>query len=155
MISPLSPIYLVDYLQQELQFLIIVKTGEKKMTKLPEIVSKAWENREGPIVLTTVDTEGNPNAIYATCVRKFSEDTLVVADNFFNKTRGNILAGSKGSLLFITKEGKSYQVKGSIEYHTQGLLFDTMKSWNPDSLPGHAAAALKVEHVYSGGEQLI
>jgi len=122
---------------------------------LPEAVSKAWDNREDAIVLTTVDAEGNPNAIYATCVRRFSEDTLVVADNFFNKTRANILSGSKGSLLFITKEGKSYQVKGHIEYHTKGAVFEDMKQWNPTKLPGHAAAALKVEHVFSGGEQLV
>jgi predicted pyridoxine 5'-phosphate oxidase superfamily flavin-nucleotide-binding protein len=125
------------------------------MTLLPEAVSQAWEQREGPIVLTTVDREGNPNAIYATCVRKIGEDTLVVVDNFFNKTRANILAGSKTSLLFITKEGKSYQVKGHIEYHTEGPVFDEMKQWNPAKLPGHAAAALKVEQVFAGGEQLI
>jgi len=125
------------------------------MTALPEVVSKAWENRENTIVLTTVDKEGIPNAIYATCVRKISEDTFVVADNFFNKTRTNILSGSKGSLLFITKEGKSYQVKGVIEYHTEGVVFDDMKKWNPTDLPGRAATVLKVEHVYSGGEQLI
>lgn len=125
------------------------------MAALPEAVSKAWDNREDAIVLTTVDAEGNPNAIYATCVRRFSEDTLVVADNFFNKTRANILSGSKGSLLFITKEGKSYQVKGHIEYHTKGAVFEDMKQWNPTKLPGHAAAALKVEHVFSGGEQLV
>jgi predicted pyridoxine 5'-phosphate oxidase superfamily flavin-nucleotide-binding protein len=124
------------------------------MTALPATVSEAWENREGPIVFTTVDDQGKPNAIYATCVRKFSDDTLVVADNYFNKTRANILSGSKGSLLFITKEGKSFQVKGSIEYHTQGLVFDDMKSWNPTKHPGRAAAALKVEQVFSGGEQL-
>ena len=124
------------------------------MPVLPEDVSKAWENREGPIVLTTVDAEGNPNAIYATCVSKYSEDTLVVADNFFNKTRANILADSPASLLFITKEGKSYQIKGKIEYHTEGAVFDDMKQWNPAKLPGHAAAALKVEQVFSGAEQL-
>ncbi len=124
------------------------------MTLLPDIVSQAWEQREGPIVLTTVDREGTPNAIYATCVSKFSADTLVVADNFFNKTRANILAGSKASLLFITKEGKSYQVKGRLEYHTEGPVFDAMKQWNPEKLPGHAATALKVEQVFSGGEQL-
>jgi predicted pyridoxine 5'-phosphate oxidase superfamily flavin-nucleotide-binding protein len=124
------------------------------MTVLPEAVSKAWENREGPIVFTTVDEQGKPNAIYATCVGKFSEDTLVVADNYFNKTRANILSGSQGSLLFITSERKAYQVKGSIEYHTEGAIFDDMKSWNPTKHPGHAAAALKVEQVFSGGEQL-
>ena len=125
------------------------------MPALPEAVSKAWENREGPIVLTTVDAECNPNAIYATCVSKFNEDTLVVADNFFNKTKTNILAGSKAALLFITKEGKSYQIKGKIEYHTEGAVFDDMKQWNPAKLPGHAAAALKVEHVFSGAEKLV
>ena len=124
------------------------------MTVLPKAVNEAWDNRKGPIVFTTVDDQGKPNAIYATCVRKFSEDTLVVADNFFNKTRANILSDSKGSLLFITNEGKSYQVKGSIEYHTEGAIFDDMKSWNPTKLPGHAAAALKVEQIFSGGEQL-
>ena len=125
------------------------------MTMLPDLVSQAWEQREGPIVLTTVDREGTPNAIYATCVSKVSEDTLVVADNFFNKTRVNILAGSKAALLFITKEGKSYQVKGRLEYHTEGPVFDAMKQWNPAKLPGHAAAVLKVEHVFAGGDQLV
>ncbi|WDN91078.1 hypothetical protein BuS5_04050 (plasmid) [Desulfosarcina sp. BuS5] len=80
------------------------------MAALPEKVSKAWENREGPIVLSTVNEDGIPNAIYATCVSKFSEDTIVIANNYFSKTLKNILAGSKGSILFITKEGKSYQI---------------------------------------------
>lgn len=125
------------------------------MSTLPEIVNKAWENREGPVVLTTIDSEGVPNAIYATCVSKYSADTLVIADNYFNKTRANILAGSKVSLLFITKEGKSYQVKGVIEYYTSGPVFDDMKQWNPVKHPGHAAAALKVEQVFSGAERLV
>ena len=125
------------------------------MTALPEIVSKAWEDREGAIILSTVDRDGNPNAIYATCVSKFSEDTIVVANNFFSKTLENILAGSKGSILFITKEGTSYQIKGSFEYHKEGDIFDDMKKWNQKNLPGHAAAALKVEGVYAGAKKLL
>ena len=124
------------------------------MTVLPKVVSQAWENREGPILLATVDTEGNPNVIYATCVRQVSEDTFVVADNFFHKTRANILSGTKGALLFITKEGKSYQLKGLLEYHTAGPVFENMRQWNPAKLPGHAAAALKVERVFTGAEEL-
>jgi predicted pyridoxine 5'-phosphate oxidase superfamily flavin-nucleotide-binding protein len=124
------------------------------MATLPAAVCKAWENREGPIVLTTVDAAGIPNAIYATCVSKYSDDTLIVADNFFSKTRANILAGSVASLLFITKEGKSYQIKGKVEYHTQGAYFEDMKKWNPEKLPGHAAAVLKVTHVFCGAEEL-
>jgi len=124
------------------------------MALLPEIVGQAWENREGPTVFATVDAAGNPNVIYVTCVRKVSEEMFVVADNFFYKTKANILSGSKGSLLFITKEGKSFQVKGSIEYHIEGAVFENMKQWNPAKLPGHAATVLKVERVYSGAEEL-
>ena len=121
---------------------------------LPEKVSKAWEDREEAVIFSTVDADGVPNAIYATCVSKFSEDTLVIANNFFDKTMKNILSGSKGSVLFMTGDQTSYQVKGRIEYHTEGPIFDDMKSWNPKENPGHGAAALKVEEVYSGAERL-
>jgi len=125
------------------------------MAKLPEKVSRAWDDREGPIVFTTVDRDGVPNAIYATCVAKFGEDRLVIADNYFDKTRKNIFSGSRGSVLFITGEGKAYQVKGSIEYHEEGDIFAEMKRWNPAKHPGHAAAVLVVEEVYSGAEKLL
>ena len=125
------------------------------MAVLPEEVSKAWENRKGPVILTTVSKEGTPNSIYVTCVSKYSEDTLVVANNYFSKTLKNIEAGSSGSILFITPEKKSYQVKGRIEYHTDGPVFEDMKKWNPEKHPGHAATALKVKAVYKGAEQLL
>lgn len=122
---------------------------------LPEIVSKAWEDREGPAILSTVDKNGTPNAIYVTSISKYSEKIFIIADNYFSKTQENIFAGSKGSLLFITKEGKSFQIKGRIEYHKEGAIFDDMKAWNPTRLPGHAAAALIVEEVYTGAKKLL
>ncbi len=125
------------------------------MAVLPEKVSRAWEDREGPIVLSTVNGTGIPNSIYATCVSKFGEDTIVVANNYFSKTLENILSDSKGSILFITKEGNSYQIKGSIEYHREGAIYDDMKKWNPEQHPGHGATALKVEEVYKGAEKLL
>jgi len=42
------------------------------MSALPEVVSQAWDKRQGPIVLATVDATGKPNIIYATCVRQAS-----------------------------------------------------------------------------------
>ncbi len=125
------------------------------MKKLPEEVSKAWEEKTGPVVLTTVHPSGKPNSIYATCVGKYDESTLVVADNYFSKTRENILSGSKASILFITKDNVAYQVKGSIQLLTSGEIFNDMKKWNPEKHPGHAAAALTVEEVFSGAKQLL
>jgi len=96
-----------------------------------------------------------PNAIYATCVKRYDQERLVVADNYFDKTRANIAAGSKGSLLFITEAGKSYQVKGTIEYVTSGPIYDDMKTWLDPKHPGHAAAVLHVEQVFNGAAQLL
>ena len=124
------------------------------MSALPELVAKAWEDRQGPIILTTVGEDGIPNSIYASCVSLYGNDTVVVADNYFDKTKSNILAGSKGTLLFITKENKSFQLKGSFDYLISGEVYDDMKTWNPSKHPGHAAAALRIEAVYSGAEKL-
>ena len=121
---------------------------------LPEIVKDAWEKREPAIVLTTVDKAGVANSIYASCVKMIAEDKIVVADNYFDKTRANIIDGSQGVILFITDEGKSYQVKGSIEYCKSGEFFDDMKNWLDAKYPGIAAAVFTVEKVYSGAEQL-
>lgn len=124
------------------------------MKVFPETVQQAWVNRDGPVVLATTGADGQPNAIYANSVREFGDDILVIADNYFHKTRANILAGSKGALVFLTKERKSYQIKGSFTYHTTGPVFDDMKTWNPAKHPGVAAAALKVEQIYCGAERL-
>jgi uncharacterized protein len=125
------------------------------MAQLPDSVLQAWEHRTGPAVLTTVDKGSTPNAIYVTCLALHDARTVVVADNYFDKTRRNILAGSKGSLLFITDSNKTFQIKGTFSYHTSGPVFDHMKSWNPKKHPGHAAAALAVEEVFSGAEKLL
>lgn len=66
----------------------------------------------------------------------------------------NIKSGSKGSILFITNEDKSFQLKGSLSYFEEGELFDDMKSWNPTRLPGHGVVVLEIEEVFAGTEKL-
>ena len=125
------------------------------MAQLPESVRDAWAHRSGPVVLTTVDERSMPNAIYVTCVALYDDATVVVADNYFNKTQRNILSKSRGSLLFISDDNKAFQIKGEISYHKSGPIFEHMKTWNPDKHPGHAAAALTVTAVYRGAERLL
>ena len=125
------------------------------MAHLPAKIRQAWKELEGPPVLATVDAQGAPNIIYATCINFFGDDRMVVADNYFKKTRQNLLTGGrKGAILFICKDGKAYQIKGSLEYHTKGEIFDHMKTWNPVKHPGHAVAVLCVEECYCGGERV-
>ncbi len=121
-----------------------------------ETVRKAFAAIKGPAVLTTVDAGGNPNSIYATCVNFFDDGHFVVADNYFDKTRKNLKAGGKrGSVLFLDADGNAYQLKGALEYHDGGKFFDHMKTWNPTKHPGHAAAVLRIEEVWSGSEKIV
>lgn len=124
------------------------------MTLIPESVRQAWDDRDGPVVLATVGENNAPNIIYVTCVGMLGDKLFVVADNYFDKTRANLKLNNKGALLFIDKKSKSYQVKGTLEYHQDGEVFDFMKSWNPEKHPGHAALALRVDAIYSGSEKL-
>lgn len=121
---------------------------------LPEKVCEAWKNREKAIVFTTVDDKGLPNSIYATCTDLFMESEVVVANNYFDKTMSNIEAGSLASVLFISTDGTSYQLKGTVSYHTQGAYYDFMKAFNPAKHPGHGAAVLHVQEAYSGSKAL-
>lgn len=125
------------------------------MNKLPEIVSEAWQNKQDALVFSTVNADGTPNSIYVTCVSMYNETQVLVANNFFSKTLENIQAGSKGSILFITKEDKSFQLKGMLSYFTEGELFDDMKKWNPTRLPGHGVAVLEIQEVFAGAQKLL
>jgi predicted pyridoxine 5'-phosphate oxidase superfamily flavin-nucleotide-binding protein len=99
--------------------------------------------------------QGIPNTIYITCVNKYSKDQIVVADNKMHKTRANVKAGSPASLLYITKDKKAFQLKGSVAYVTEGTLFDDMKNgWLDKKYPGHAAVVITIEEVYSGAKKL-
>jgi predicted pyridoxine 5'-phosphate oxidase superfamily flavin-nucleotide-binding protein len=122
--------------------------------QLPGEVVKAWEEREGPVVLATVDGNGKPNAIYATIVKRMADGRLAVADNFFDKTLANIRAGSRASILFITNARKSYQVKGSIEYCTQGPLYEEMLGWADPRHPRKGVAVLNSEEIFRGKDRL-
>ncbi len=125
------------------------------MKTLPDDVRKAWNDRKGPAIFVTVDDNRMPNAIYVTCVNLESDHSIVIADNYFDKTRKNIQAGSPGSVLFMTNAGKTYQVKGPVAYQTEGAVFDNMKKWNPEKHPGHAAVVVACAEVYSGAEKIL
>lgn len=125
------------------------------MKPLPDAVIKAWDEREPICVLSTVGPDGTPNAIYVGSVGRFDSSTFFIANNYFHKTKQNIISGTKASLLFLTKEKKAFQITGPIELQDRGPIFEEMKRVNPVNYPGHSAAVLHVSEAYSGAEQLL
>jgi uncharacterized protein len=133
----------------------MTQKGDLKLVTIPETVRKAWEDREGPCVFTTVDINGTPNSIYVTCLRIYDDSTIAIANNYFNKTLENIKKGCKGSILFITKERKSYQIKGAVKYETSGEIREFMRECLDPKYPVHGVAVLCVEEVFKGAEKII
>jgi predicted pyridoxine 5'-phosphate oxidase superfamily flavin-nucleotide-binding protein len=125
------------------------------MTEAMQTLIDAWNGRENWPVMATVDADGKPNIIYVGEIALDSTIGFIVADNYFNKTRMNIESGSSGAILFITKDRKAFQVKGSIEYMTEGPVYEKMLENHDPKHPGLAATLVKVEEVYSGAERLM
>jgi len=126
-----------------------------EVAQIPEVVVSAWQQKNTPAVLSTVDGEGIPNVIYTAFISQYGDDAFAITDHFFSKTRDNILQGSKGAVLFLSEDGKSsYQLKGSFEYHQDGEIYEKVRASMPPELPSKAVVILRVEDIYSGGEKL-
>jgi predicted pyridoxine 5'-phosphate oxidase superfamily flavin-nucleotide-binding protein len=123
------------------------------MKPFPKSASNAWENRESYVVLTTVSKDGIPNSIYVGTVGRYDPYTFFVANHYFNKTKKNILDNGKGGLLFLTKDTKSYQLKGTLELQDSGPVYEAMKKITPAPYPA-SVAVLHVAEVYAGAIKL-
>ncbi len=118
-------------------------------------LKKAWADKEGAAVFTTVSKDGIANSIYVTCIDLDSDGNFVIADNYFFKTNDNIDQGSEGVVLFITKDFTSYQAKGDLTCYSSGPSYEFMKEWNPTKHPGHKAVVLHITSLFSGKEKLL
>ncbi len=125
------------------------------MRNLPKEVKDAWVLHKKEVVFTTVNKDGIPNSIYVAIIFFYDENTIVIADNKFNKTNENIASGSAASILFITDEYAAYQIKGSIKCYENGPIYDAMKKANKEGYPGYKAVAINIEEVYKGAEKLV
>ena len=125
------------------------------MPRLTPEAHQAWLDREKRMVFTTVDGDGVPNAIWILCAQLVDGDKIVIANNSMHKTLANIERGGKASLLYIAPEREAYQVKGTVEHHPSGPIFDSMKSWLNPSYPGKSAVLLNIEEVYYGADRVV
>lgn len=125
------------------------------MPVLTDSVKKAWEDRQGPVVFTTVGKDGNQNNIYSTDASMYGEDRFVVANQFIDKSMKERLPDSTGSLVFVTSDHKLFLVKGHIHYEYKGKNYEFMKSWSDDRHPGHGAAVIDVSEIYENGERVV
>ena len=123
------------------------------MVQLPEAVKKAISGQEIFSVATSNQNQ-IPNVVYIKYLKVIDDETVLIADNFLNKTRDNILSNGKVAFAVRDEEKGSFQIKGSAERLTEGAMFDEVQKWVPDDLPRVAAVVMHIEEIYNGAEPI-
>ena len=121
------------------------------MVKMPAEVQETI-NKQSPVPIATADADGNPNVVFVGFLRVVDDETIHIADNFFDKTAANLSENPRVSIVAYDGEAKkSFQVKGSIEVATNGPVYDDVKAWvhaKSKALPAKAAVIMHVEEIY-------
>ncbi|MDC7219771.1 MAG: pyridoxamine 5'-phosphate oxidase family protein [Spirochaetales bacterium] len=111
-----------------------------------------------PTCLATASADGNPNLVYVTYIKALDGDTLVVADNKFEKTRENLDSNPVMSVVVLDPDTrKAYQLKCKAETVTEGKKYDDVVEWvhvNHPQMTPKAGVYLTVDEVYCGADKL-
>ena len=118
----------------------------KRMKELFEKVPTA--------VLATVNDTGIPNAVPIGAKKILDDQTILISDQFFNKTLINMKKNDQVSVLFW--EGyEGYQLKGKVVIETSGPRFEEAVQWIKElsaklgfPLKSKGAVILKIDEIY-------
>jgi predicted pyridoxine 5'-phosphate oxidase superfamily flavin-nucleotide-binding protein len=119
------------------------------------------------VVLSTASGDGSPNAVPVGAKKIIDDETILLSDQFFNKTLANMKSNAKVSVTFW--EGhEGYQLKGSVVIETSGKRFEETAKWIEDMgnavgfpLKSKGAVILKIDEIYGvspgpgAGKQLV
>ncbi|MGA6927420.1 MAG: pyridoxamine 5'-phosphate oxidase family protein [Desulfosarcina sp.] len=80
------------------------------------------------VVLSTATADGAPNAVPIGAKKIIDSETILISDQFFNKTLANMKANPQAALTFW--EGREgYQLKGSVTIETSGQRYEETARW--------------------------
>ncbi len=124
------------------------------MAKMNARIKELFEKVQAA-VLSTASADGMPNAVPVGAKRVIDEETILISDQFLNKTRINLDANPQVAVTFW--EGhEGYQIKGRATVETHGERFDETALWIQElgnkvgfPLRSKGAVIIKIEAVYA------
>ena len=127
------------------------------MAKLPEEVKTAI-NKAATACVATVDNNAISNVVYVSYLKYQDDETIIIADNKFSKTRDNLSNNPKLAFVVLDADTKkAYQVKGTVTSYSEGDKYDAVVDWvhikHPQITP-FAALYVDVEAIYCGSEKI-
>jgi uncharacterized protein len=95
-----------------------------KMTaRIREILAK-----QETVVLATATKDGIPNVVPINAKKILDDETILISDQFFNKTLSNLQQNPRVAVTLWDKlEG--YQIKGTVTIETSGERFEETARW--------------------------
>jgi predicted pyridoxine 5'-phosphate oxidase superfamily flavin-nucleotide-binding protein len=124
------------------------------MAKMNARMKEIFEKQE-TVVLATSAKNGAPNVVPITAKKILDDETILVSDQFFNKTLANLKENPQASITtWDNLEG--YQLKGSVAIETSGPRFEETAKWIDEMgkalnlpLKSKGAVILRITDIYS------
>ena len=97
------------------------------MAKMNQRIKEIFEKQE-TIVLATATKDGLPNVVPVNAKKIIDDETILISDQFFNKTLKNLQVNPQLAITVWDKlEG--YQIKGTATIETSGKRFEETAKW--------------------------
>ena len=105
-------------------------------------------------VLGTSASDGTPNAVPVGAKKIIDAETILISDQYLNKSLTNMKSNSKVTLMFW-EGGEGYQLKGHVTIETSGKRFEETAKWIEErsrkkgmKRKSKGAVILKIEAIY-------
>jgi uncharacterized protein len=102
------------------------------------------------VYLATASKKGIPNAVPIGAFKLLDDETLLISDQFFNKTLANLKENPHAAVTFWGEKG-GFQVKGTTTIHTNDEIFTNDAAWVKElkaTLVAKSAVVLKIDGVF-------
>ena len=124
------------------------------MAKMTERMKELFD-KVRPVVLSTASIDGIPNAVPVGAKKIIDDETILISDQFLNKTLANMKANPHVAVTYW--EGREgYQLKGTVTIETTGKRFEETAQWIEEMsnkagfpLKSKGAIILKIEEIYA------
>jgi hypothetical protein len=112
-------------------------------------------NKVRTVVLCTATPDGTPNAVPVGAKKIIDAQTILISDQFLNKTLANMKNNPRVAVTFWDGH-EGYQLKGSVTIETSGTRFEETALWIEEMshkagfpLKSKGAVILKIEEIYA------
>jgi len=102
------------------------------------------------VFLATSTKDGIPNVVPIGAFKLLDDETLLISDQFFQKTLANLKENPKAAISYWGEKG-GFQIKGTVTIHVNDKVFSDDVAWMKELRPNltpKSAVIMKISDVY-------